>query len=77
MTTDEIFNKIDEVYCDHDGGAIYLSDEHTKYLKKIIQDTINFVPTNTDSCICKKPIIYNSEEWVERCEICDNKTKQN
>ena len=44
MTKDEIFDKIDDVYSEHDGGVIYLSDERTERLKEIIQQAINFIP---------------------------------
>ena len=48
MTKDEIFDKIDDVYSEHDGGTIYLSDERTERLKEIIQQAINFIPCCTE-----------------------------
>jgi len=38
MTKDEIFDKIDEIYSDHDGGEIYLSDERTEQIKNIMEE---------------------------------------
>tara|TARA_R110002153_G_scaffold228184_1_gene381174 strand:+ start:278 stop:568 length:291 start_codon:yes stop_codon:yes gene_type:complete len=48
MTKDEIFDKIDDIYSEHDGGTIYLSDERTERLKEIIQQAINFIPCCTE-----------------------------
>ena len=48
MTKDEIFNKIDEVYSEHDGGTIYLNEERTNQIKEIIQQAINFIPCCTE-----------------------------
>jgi hypothetical protein len=42
MTKDEIFDKIDEVYGEHDGGVIYLNEERTNQIKEIIQQAINY-----------------------------------
>ena len=48
MTKDEIFDKIDDVYSEHDGGIIHLSDERTERLKEIIQKAIDFIPCCTE-----------------------------
>ena len=58
MTKEQIFDKIDDVYSEHDGGTIYLSDERTERLKEIIQQAINFIPCCTElKCEgCKKPL---------------------
>jgi hypothetical protein len=56
MTKDEIFDKIDDVYSEHDGGTIYLSDERTERLKQIIQQAINFIP-----CCCTELCEHKNE----------------
>jgi len=55
MTKDEIFNKIDDIYCEHDGGAIHLSDELSERLKEIIEQafTIPVVSKNVAKEYCK------------------------
>ena len=63
MTKDEIFDKIDDVYSEHDGGTIYLSDERTERLKEIIQQAINFIPCCTELKAVKKEITFN--KWLE------------
>jgi len=74
MTKDEIFDKIDEVYSDHDGGAIYLSDERTEHLKNIIQQAINFIPCCTgeaEQLVCDKcetELIHH----IGVFRVCDN-----
>lgn len=44
MTKEQIFEKIDDVYSDHDGGAIYLSEDRMNQIKEVIQQAINFIP---------------------------------
>tara|TARA_R110000744_G_scaffold371215_1_gene482091 strand:- start:345 stop:635 length:291 start_codon:yes stop_codon:yes gene_type:complete len=63
MTKDEIFDKIDDVYSEHDGGTIYLSDERTERLKEIIQQAINFIPCCTE---LKDKEVISFEDWVKR-----------
>jgi hypothetical protein len=71
MTKDEIFDKIDDVYSEHDGGAIYLSDERTELLKEIIQQAINFIPCCTELKVGHK-ISFN--DWLRvNCEPTRNK----
>ena len=66
MTKDEIFDKIDDVYSEHDGGTIYLSDERTERLKEIIQQAINFIPCCTELC-------YEDIEST-KCLTCGDET---
>ena len=44
MTKEQIFEKIDDVYSDHDGGVIYLSEDRMNQIKEVIQQAINFIP---------------------------------
>ena len=39
------------------------------------KEAINFIQCCTELCGCKKPDLFNAEEWVEKCGICGNKTK--
>jgi hypothetical protein len=41
MNKEQIFDKIDEIYSEHDGGVIYLSEERTNQIKEIIQQAIS------------------------------------
>ena len=66
MTKDEIFDKIDDIYSEHDGGTIYLSDERTERLKEIIQQAINFIPCCTELC-------YEDIEST-KCLTCGDET---
>ena len=62
MTKEQIFDKIDDVYSEHDGGTIYLSDERTERLKEIIQQAINFIPCCTE---LKDKEVLSFEEWLK------------
>jgi len=44
MTKDEIFLKIDDIYCENDGGDLYLTKERENLIKEIIQQAIDFIP---------------------------------
>ena len=48
MTKEQIFEKIDDVYSDHDGGVIYLSEDRMNQIKEVIQQAINFIPCCTE-----------------------------
>tara|TARA_R110000850_G_scaffold128179_1_gene247445 strand:- start:7 stop:249 length:243 start_codon:yes stop_codon:yes gene_type:complete len=47
IMTEQVFEKIDDIYSEHDGGVIHLSEERMNHIKEIIQQVINFIPCCT------------------------------
>jgi hypothetical protein len=68
MTKDEIFDKIDEVYSEHDGGVIYLNEERTNQIKEIIQQAINYTHCCTEFADGKCKPMVNADWTYLRCE---------
>ena len=50
MTKEQVFEKIDDIYSEHDGGVIYLSEERMNHIKEIIQQAINYTRCCTELC---------------------------
>lgn len=69
MTKEQIFEKIDDVYSDHDGGVIYLSEDRMNQIKEVIQQAINFIPCCTEFK-CGEERVFNEEKCSEQCSQC-------
>ena len=72
MTKEQIFEKIDDVYSDHDGGVIYLSEDRMNQIKEVIQQAINFIPCCTGLKgfeQWKKTVNLNTDSYPENALI--------
>lgn len=63
MTKEDIFLKIDDVYCENDGGDLYLTKERENQIKEIIQQAIDFIPCCTE---LKGKEVLTFEDWTKQ-----------
>mgnify|MGYP000435222582 CR=1 FL=1 len=56
MTKEQIFEQIDEIYCNADGGVIQIGANGEKLIKEIIEKAINYTRCCETSCgwTCEK-----------------------
>jgi hypothetical protein len=69
MNKEQIFDKIDEIYSEHDGGVIYLSEERINQIKEIIEQAINYTRCCTELCD-EEQCSYTLNNNSKMCDDC-------
>jgi hypothetical protein len=63
MTKEQVLKKIDEIYCDADGGIIQIGAEGENQIKELIQQAINYTRCCTE---LRDKEVISFRDWVNQ-----------